>query len=586
MRRTKFGKLLCLLLALCLGFALVACGTDPEGNGEGKITLTPATLNIKVGESTALTATPEGIDGAVTWKSSNESVVTVAVTMPEVSTWVVTVTGVAEGTAEITATAGGKTAKCTVTVTGNGTVLPGTETVTIKYGSADIETLDIDKDDSKTLTAVASNGSAVTWTSDNTGVVTVANGVITAVAAGTATVKASVSETVYDEVSVTVVAPVEIGFNAGDPTGWSYWNGDGDAVVTKHYYKPVSEEVVIAYHATFGPSYAVQIKYNNKYSNKNHAVALVVNASHACSIGINYTNQVLVAGDNNITVDEFAGRALYVEFGSEDNRTDPDNAYTSLFNQGAEVDVEFTLKAISITSEASELYVPSFTYNSADGKIAITDTENDADKMSGYQLGFFAEGESEPVYVATVVSGEAVDTSTVATGEYTVRLRALGIDANVIDSEWSETTATITVENANTPITATSTDGWYYWTEGELEQAYVDSDDNIHVIGIVPGSNPYSFQLQLNLTKAVTSITMNVHADSEGYLAFGQPAPVGSVKEVKIEAGDNSVTIDNVNITGTLIICFANNVSNWSGSPLSALSGDVVLSDIVITYAD
>ena len=79
------------------------------------ITLEPTSASIEVGKTAQLTATvspSDATDATVTWSSSKESVATVKNGE---------VTAVAEGTATITATAGGKSATCAVTV------LPGQE---------------------------------------------------------------------------------------------------------------------------------------------------------------------------------------------------------------------------------------------------------------------------------------------------------------------------------------------------------------------------------------------------------------------------------------------------------------------------
>lgn len=76
------------------------------------ITVTPTTATVKAGSTTTLTATVAPVNAtnkSVTWTSNNESAATVANGV---------VTGVAEGTATITATTvdGSFTANCTVTV--------------------------------------------------------------------------------------------------------------------------------------------------------------------------------------------------------------------------------------------------------------------------------------------------------------------------------------------------------------------------------------------------------------------------------------------------------------------------------------
>ena len=79
---------------------------DPTG-----ITLNKSTASVEVGKTTQLTATlqPSGATGTVTWTSSNSSVASVNSSGK--------VTGVAEGSATITATCGSYHASCTVTVT-------------------------------------------------------------------------------------------------------------------------------------------------------------------------------------------------------------------------------------------------------------------------------------------------------------------------------------------------------------------------------------------------------------------------------------------------------------------------------------
>lgn len=77
------------------------------------VSLDKTTASVAIGAAAQLTATvaPENADDkTVTWTSSDNAVATVDSTGK--------VTGVAAGTAGITATASGKTAKATITVTG------------------------------------------------------------------------------------------------------------------------------------------------------------------------------------------------------------------------------------------------------------------------------------------------------------------------------------------------------------------------------------------------------------------------------------------------------------------------------------
>lgn len=75
---------------------------------ENSIKLNKSSLSLNVGQSSSLNATVEGKANKVTWKSNNKFVATVSSSGK--------VTAKRKGTATITATANGKTAKCTVNV--------------------------------------------------------------------------------------------------------------------------------------------------------------------------------------------------------------------------------------------------------------------------------------------------------------------------------------------------------------------------------------------------------------------------------------------------------------------------------------
>ena len=102
-----------LTFALTAAIALVFAGcNDPQKNPDGfVINISPATVNIGVGETQKLTAvvTPTGSNLAIKWTSSDEEVATVNASG--------IVTAVAVGTATITASAEGATeGTCAVTV--------------------------------------------------------------------------------------------------------------------------------------------------------------------------------------------------------------------------------------------------------------------------------------------------------------------------------------------------------------------------------------------------------------------------------------------------------------------------------------
>jgi len=140
------------------------------------IKLDKTSASVKVGAYITLTATvtPSNSTDAVTWKSSDTSVATVAAGK---------VTGVAPGTATITVTAGSVSAVCTVTVTAPATA------VSLDKTSATIEV-----GESVTLIATvtpANTTDTLTWKSSDTSVATVVNGEVTAVGPGKATITAT-----------------------------------------------------------------------------------------------------------------------------------------------------------------------------------------------------------------------------------------------------------------------------------------------------------------------------------------------------------------------------------------------------------
>ena len=147
------------------------------------VTLDKTTISLEAGQTAQLTATiqPGNADNqAVTWSSSDNNVVSVDATGK--------ITANAKGSATITVTTadGGKTATCTVTVTEPAAPVAVTG-VTLNKNNTTIYT-----GRTETLTATIqpadATNKAITWTSDNTGVATINNGVVTGVSVGTATI--------------------------------------------------------------------------------------------------------------------------------------------------------------------------------------------------------------------------------------------------------------------------------------------------------------------------------------------------------------------------------------------------------------
>ncbi len=179
---------------------LVSCNKESEVK-VSSVKVSPATLAIYVGDSSPLSAvvTPDNAaDKNVKWSSSMTSVATVS------SSGVVT--GVAEGTAVISALADGITGTCTVTVS--------TKFIPVTSVTLDKESpFQIVKGETEKITATVGPDDAsdktVTWTSSDNAVATVDNsGNVSALAAGTAVISAKAGD-VSASCEVIVVIPAQ-----------------------------------------------------------------------------------------------------------------------------------------------------------------------------------------------------------------------------------------------------------------------------------------------------------------------------------------------------------------------------------------
>ena len=167
---------------LSLGLLLLACDPPEVEVAVSSVSVSPSSVELAVGESTRLSATvspADAKDKTVTWSTSSASVATVSPSGE--------VTAVAVGSANITASAGGKSAVCKVTV-----VNP---TVSVSSVTLDKERLDLTVGGTAKLTATVSPSDAsdknVTWESSDATVATVdKDGNVKALKGGTSTVTA------------------------------------------------------------------------------------------------------------------------------------------------------------------------------------------------------------------------------------------------------------------------------------------------------------------------------------------------------------------------------------------------------------
>lgn len=173
---------------------------DTAGDVEvTSVTLNKSSVTVAPGSKTTLTATvlpSNAKDKTIAWTTSDSSVVTVSNAG--------VVTGVAEGTATITATtSNGLTATATVTVT--------TEDIAVTSITLNQSTATIAAGDTATLVATLLPSNAtdtnVTWTTSDSSVATVSvTGVVTGVAKGTATVTVTTANGLSATAKITVTA--------------------------------------------------------------------------------------------------------------------------------------------------------------------------------------------------------------------------------------------------------------------------------------------------------------------------------------------------------------------------------------------
>lgn len=189
------------ILAIAFLGVLFSCGknTQEAEIPVSSISLSQPAVEMVIGEAVQLTATVQPSNAsskAITWASSKASVATVESGR---------VTAIAEGTATITASAGGKSASCSVTVSKGEVAV-----VSITLNKTE---LSLEKGNSETLIATVKPSDAtektVTWSSSNTSVAIVdVSGKITAVGGGNAVITAKAGDqktTCY----VIVTVPVE-----------------------------------------------------------------------------------------------------------------------------------------------------------------------------------------------------------------------------------------------------------------------------------------------------------------------------------------------------------------------------------------
>lgn len=512
MKRTKSGKLwtvVCALLAFVLVFSLAACGGGGKDNNDVALTLDKKTVSVEENKTATVSVT-SATKETVTWTISPAGFATI---VPSgAGNKLVTITGVAEGTATLTAKAGSKTATCSVTVTPAQGGEGGGE------GGGDEP-------------------------GDRT--------------------------------------PVNVAFGGENEfeSGWRYWTGTSDninAQVSSCINYTDNNETVIKYTWSTGLWFGTQLFYKDKNTGTVHDVSLTIVSPVAANITVNGEKQELIAGENTVTVDGFAGATLSVQFGVDGE--------SCVFG----TDLEFTFKNIEITPHAEvELKAPSFAFDSDTKVITITDSQNDAANVEKYVLGVFVNATDEiPAKTLDVTSGNAVDFASVTSGNYILKVRAVNSSTAVINSGWSTVTVNFEWSNDKTPLQfsaksdiAAGSNTWYYWAQtwdpiASITECYIQ-DDSVYFVGISNNvGNHWGVQL-LYKGEAGKKLTMNVTSVNGGTITVNG---VEYVLEANVAKG---ITVNNIT---ELEIDFGANVTGGEDKS-NNIQGDITFSDITITNA-
>ena len=193
-KASKVLFIISVIFAVVTGIALPQIENNKKLYTVQSISIYAPTRTLEVGYYTELstTITPSTAtvsSDQISWNSSNTYVATVSYGR---------VTAKNPGTTTITATTpNGKKASCVFTITAKVTGI-----------SLNYTTYSLAKGDSFTLTPTISPSNAsnknITWSSSNTSIATVSNGVVTGIAGGSATITATTNNNLYASCSVTV----------------------------------------------------------------------------------------------------------------------------------------------------------------------------------------------------------------------------------------------------------------------------------------------------------------------------------------------------------------------------------------------
>lgn len=606
MLKTKTAKILTLLLVFCCAIAALAftaCGTG------AKITLDNETLNLSVnGKDGTIRATLEpATNGAIyEWTVADQSVATI-----KPSQSVCRVTPLKEGTTTVTVTVGNESATCTVNVGPDQHVKLHAPSFTYDESTGVITITD------PNTAGVGSYRLDFYADGEVKGDVTVENGKevdTRRIEKGTYTVKLvaiGADEQYYDsepssttaEITVTVDALYSLG--KGDDAvkdtanRWGYYSYEWVVVDTYESYC-YDGEVQFVFSNNVGNkdyTWITQLIYNYGHGEAGQLYKMVLNINTTMGgrVSLGGKPVTLKEGDNLVTVGIDGNNLFKINFGVSGEATTLTDAT-----------VKVSIVGDIVATDLIPLAVPeSFTYNSENNTISITDNVNSEYDVI-YTLGFFEKEDDEsPKGTAVVTDGGEVDITSVGTGNYYLKLMAASAGRPYKSSGWTAVLGHMGVVNNKVPVpnggqgvSATNTDKWYEWhptkaggmsQEVVVEECYVDDEGAIHFTYDYQEGSGKTYQplkLHYNVSAInegdVYTLTLKVQSPVDGYITVN-----GKICEIKKDVvNDISVTRAQPNkdngggMRTTITIQMGAQLPEEDGGEVSVV-GSFVISDIV-----
>jgi len=209
-------KKLTILTAVAMMIAVVSCKEKDKNVPVIDVTLNEITATMTIGDTLTLTATvlPEkATNKAITWTSTDTAVATV-------TNGQVIAKGVGTTDIMVTTEDGNKTATCNITVNPISvtSVLLNPTTATLFVG--DMLTL------TETVLPTNATNQVVTWSSSNTNVATVADGVVTTLSVGTVTITVTTQDGNKTATCNITVNPISVTSVSLNPTTAALFTGD------------------------------------------------------------------------------------------------------------------------------------------------------------------------------------------------------------------------------------------------------------------------------------------------------------------------------------------------------------------------